>query len=103
MIGAAGDAHVRLYERRPMDPQRNPVFRRAIIPWYDAKVSCLITVFAMGFVFCFGSVGISVIAENADYTKHLWIVLLILLLSMAVIVSIAIRLTRRHIDQKKTP
>jgi len=84
-----------------MDPQRSPVFRKAIIPWYDSKPSCLITILAMSLVFVFGSVGIPVVGENADYIEHLWIIVLLLFLSMAVIVSTAIRLVRRHTDHSR--
>jgi hypothetical protein len=47
-------------------------------------------------VFFFGVVGISVARENAEYQGYVWIAVLLVVMSAAVIFSTTIRLIKRH-------
>ena len=75
---------------------QNPLFRKAIVPWYDSETACLIVIIFMVFVFLFALVGISVARENAAYHEHMWVAVLLGVLSGTVIISTTIRLIRRY-------
>ena len=75
---------------------QNPVFRNVIVPWYDSETACLIVIIFMGIVVLFGFVGISVAQNNRIYQEHLWVPILLIVMSCSVILSIAIRLTKRY-------
>ena len=75
---------------------QNPVFRKAIVPWYDSEAMCLIVVVFMFFVFLFGFVGISAARENLEYHEHIWIAALLVVLSGGVLISTTIRLGKRY-------
>jgi len=75
---------------------QNPLFRKAIIPWYDSEAVCIGVIVFMIIVFFFGVVGISVVRENAEYHGYVWIAVLLVVMSAAVIFSTTIRLIKRH-------
>ena len=75
---------------------QNPVFRQVIVPWYDSQKACFLVLITMFFTLLFGIAGISVAGEMIGYTKHLWVPLLITLLSAGVIIRITLRLIRRY-------
>ena len=75
---------------------KNPVFRKAIIPWYNSKTVCGITIAFMLFVFLFGLAGISVAREQEQYNGYIWVPLVLVVLSGSVIVFNIIRLMRQH-------
>jgi hypothetical protein len=77
-----------------IDP--NPMFRKAIVPWYDSETACLIVIVFMFLVFLFGFAGISVARDQAEYLEYLWIAILIVILSGTVIVSTTVRLVKRY-------
>ncbi len=70
-------------------------FRKVIVPWYDSETACLIVIVFMFLVCLFGFAGISVARENVEYHKHIWIAVLLVVLSGVVVVSTAIRLIKR--------
>lgn len=75
---------------------KSPVFRRAIIPWYDSDRACWIVILvgvAAGF---FGVVGIGVAQETEAFSAHLWLPAVLTILSAAVVVSTLVRLIRRR-------
>jgi len=78
---------------------QNPVFRKVIVPWYDSETVCLIVIVCMGVVAIFGSAGIAVARDNLIYQKHIWVPILLVLMSASVVVSIAIRLVRRYLQR----
>lgn len=84
-----------------MGSQKNPVFRRIIVPWYDTEAACILMIVAMLLAILFGIAGISVVREDTDHLRHLWIVLAIIVPSIGVIVSSTIRLIRRHLNRLK--
>jgi hypothetical protein len=75
---------------------QNPLFRKAIVPWYDSETACLIVIVFLVVVFLFGLVGISVVRENVEYYEHMWVAVLLAVLSGAVIVSTTVRLIKRY-------
>ena len=74
---------------------QKPVHRKIIVPWYDSEVACLSIICAMILVFLFALAGISAAGETAEYHSKLWLPILLLFMSGAVIVSTAIRLFKR--------
>lgn len=78
---------------------QNPLFRKAIVPWYDSEVACLIVIVFMFIVFLFGFAGISVARENTKYHEHIWVAVLLVVMSGVVIVSTTIRLIKRYVHR----
>ena len=75
---------------------QNPLFRKTIIPWYDSEAVCIVVIVFMMIVFFFGVVGISVARENSEYHGYVWIAVLLVVMSAAVIFSTIIQLIKRH-------
>jgi len=79
-----------------MQLDQNPVFRRIISPWYDSTTACWITLAIMTLVFVFATVGIAVAQQSMEFRSHLWLPLILMLLSGSVIVSTLFRLLKRR-------
>jgi hypothetical protein len=75
---------------------QNPLFRKVIVPWYDSLSACYIVIFFMILVFLFGFAGISASRENLAYHEHVWVPVLLVLMSGGVIISTTIRLIKRY-------
>ena len=75
---------------------QNPLFRKVIVPWYDSETACFIVIFFMFMVFLFGVAGISASRENLEFHEHVWLPVLIMVMSGAVIISTTIRLIKRY-------
>ena len=75
---------------------QHPLFRKAIVPWYDSEAACAITIFLMFLVFSFGCIGIFVAREAIEYQKHVWVPILLVVMSGSVIISTTIRLIKRY-------
>lgn len=75
---------------------QNPMFRKVIVPWYDSETACLIVIVFMFLVFLFGFAGISVAREQVEYLEYIWIAILLVIMSGAVIVSTTARLVKRY-------
>jgi ABC-type Na+ efflux pump permease subunit len=78
-----------------MYSNRNPVFRKAAIPWYHSTTVCLLAIFAMLLILLFGLAGIAVAREIETSQTYIWVPILLVALSGALIISISIRLVRR--------
>ena len=78
-----------------------PVFRKIIVPWYDSEAVCLLTILFMDTVFLFGMAGIAVVREIPEYHRHIWVPVILIVLSITVILSVAIRLIRRYLYRLK--
>lgn len=74
-----------------------PVFRKIIVPWYDAEAVCLLTLLFMDTVFLFGMAGIAVAREIPEYHGYIWVPFVLVVLSLSVILSVVIRLVRRYL------
>ncbi len=82
-----------------MPREKNPVFRRAIIPWYDSDRVCWIVVGLMTAMAIFSTVGIFTALEDPRYHNFFWLPLLLLLLSTGIATSTLIRVLRRYYDR----
>ncbi len=82
-----------------MPREKNPVFRRAIIPWYDSDRVCWVVVGAMIVIALFSAAGIFAALEDPRFHTYFWLPLLLLLLSTGIAVSTLIRMFRRYIDR----
>jgi hypothetical protein len=76
---------------------RNPVHRSIIVPWYDSAMVCYGVVFLMVWVLSFAIVGIYVAQESTPYGEFIWLPFMLTALSLAVTVSILVRLMRRYL------
>ena len=75
---------------------QNPVFRKVIVPWYDSDAACFILIVCMGLVIFFGFTGISVALENTGYQDHVWVPVLLVIMSTVTIIITAARLAKRY-------
>ena len=77
----------------PLD--KNPLFRKVILPWYDTKKVCFTVIVFMLLVLLFGIAGILEAVEKIEYHEHIWVPVLLIVMSAWVIASISIRLIKR--------
>lgn len=84
-----------------MQIDENPLFRRAIVPWYDSEAACLVTIILMESVFVFAVFGLSVVREIPEFQRYLWFPVVLMTLSSGVVLSITIRLFRRFVQRRK--
>ena len=73
-----------------------PVYRKFLIPWYDSDFSCFATIAFMCPIFLFGLAGIFVAYEHAEYKDHMGVPMFLVLASLGLIFSTAIRLLKRY-------
>ena len=81
-----------------LDP--NPLFRRIIMPWYDSTPLCWCLLAAMLALVIFSLAGVSVARENPGYRDYAWVPWSLLVLSLYVCLSVAVRLIRRHLPHR---
>lgn len=79
-----------------MKLDQNPVFRKIIVPWYDSAPVCWVLIVTMIVVFLFGISGIDVIQKSPEYRNHIWVPLMLIILSGLVGISTFLRLSRRY-------
>jgi ABC-type Na+ efflux pump permease subunit len=78
-----------------MPADKNPVFRKAVIPWYNSTTAHIIVVLFMLVVVLFAAAGLAVARENPDYQGYIWVPALLLAMSVAIIATAVIRLIKR--------
>jgi membrane protein implicated in regulation of membrane protease activity len=76
-----------------LDP--NPLFRRAIIPWYDSTALCAVLIVAMVVLVIFSITGIMVARSNPAYHGFIWVPWVLLVFSLVTALSISWRLIQR--------
>ena len=82
-----------------MCPDQNVVHRKIVVPWYDTEAVCYLTIFVLFLIFLFAVTGISVASEDPEFHRHVWIPILLLIMTSGVMISIAVRLVRRYISR----
>jgi hypothetical protein len=80
---------------------KNPMYRKAIVPWWDSEIACLLVIISMFVAFLFGMLGISVAHGYLAYRPFVWVPVLVVILSAFVILSTTIRLIRRYLSAKR--
>ncbi len=75
---------------------QRPVHRKLIVPWYDSETLCFIQIMVMLMVLLFALAGISVASQNDAHQSHIWLPILLVIMSTGVIVSTSIRLVKRY-------
>lgn len=76
-----------------LDP--NPLFRRAIIPWYDSTALCGVLVVVLVVLVFFSITGIMVARSNPEYNGFVWVPWVLLVLCLVPALSISWRLIQR--------
>jgi len=82
-----------------MSQDKSPVFRQAIIPWYDSSRVCWVLIGFLTAVVIFGGAGVKEALGSAAFAAYVWVPLLLVILGLGVIASILIRLMRRYLDR----
>ena len=76
--------------------KKDPVFRKAVIPWYRSGKIYVFAIIFMLIVFLFGIAGISVAREFEAYSGYVWVPALLVVMSAIMIVSTTFRLIKRY-------
>ena len=79
-----------------MPADKNPVFRKVVIPWYNSTTAFVIVFLFMVLVFLFAIAGISVARENPAYQGYVWVPGLLLAMSIIISTTTAVRLIKRY-------
>jgi uncharacterized membrane protein len=79
--------------------KKDPVFRKAVIPWYRSSKIYVFAIFFMLLVFLFGIAGISVAQEIEAYRNYIWVPSLLVAMSAFMIVTTTYRLIKRYITR----
>jgi hypothetical protein len=79
-----------------MAADKNPVFRKAVIPWYNSTSVYIILIIFMLLVFFFALAGISVAREYSKYQGYVWVPAVLLAMSAGIIITTTARLVKRH-------
>jgi len=82
-----------------MPSDKNPVFRKAVIPWYHSKTAYFLVILFMLLVLLFGIAGISVARNFNPYSGYIWLPILLVALSGALIISTTIRFVKRYVSK----
>ena len=78
-----------------MASNKNPVFRKAVIPWYRSKTVYILAMAALLLVFLFALAGISVAREVDQYREYIWVPAVLAILSAALMATVALRFIHR--------
>jgi uncharacterized membrane protein len=79
-----------------MPSDKNPVFRKAVIPWYNSTTAYIIVIIFFLLVFLFAMVGIAVSREDPAYNGYVWVPIILLVLSAGIVITTIARLIKRY-------
>jgi hypothetical protein len=79
-----------------MPADKNPVFRKVIIPWYKSTSAYIIMMVFMLGVILFALAGIAVARKYPEYQGYVWVPAVLLAMSAGIIITTAARLIKRH-------
>ena len=77
----------------------NPVFRKAIIPWYHSTNAYILVIIFMLGVFFFALTGISVARQSPSYRGYVWVPAVLLVMSAGMIITTTARLIKRYLHK----
>lgn len=81
--------------------KERPVYRQPLIPWYDSTLVCRVLFWLLVPVFIFALLGFFEAIYMPDWQVHLWMPLVLGILSFWVILTMGLRLRRRRkIDEE---
>ena len=84
-----------LWKKETMQIKENPLFRKTIGHWYDSPIASFILIICMDLVFMFSASGVVIARDIPEYQGHIWLPLLLMLLSGYVMLSVFIRIIWR--------
>ena len=79
-----------------MFADKNPVFRKVIIPWYNSTTIYIIMIIFMLLVFFFAMAGISVARQTPEYQGYIWVPIVLLIMSTGIVIAMTARLIKRY-------
>lgn len=80
--------------------EQGPVFRKAIIPWYDSDALCIALLVFSVVVLGFSVVGIQVAWAETAFHAFAWLPVILGTLAFFVAISVMIRLFRRLSERR---
>lgn len=75
--------------------EKNPIYRKVIIPWYDSDGLCFAMIFFLIFICSFSIAGIFVALDSPRFQGEIWLPFLLFLLSFYTVVSASVRFILR--------
>ena len=82
-----------------LDSNSNPLFRKAVSPWYDSNLACWLSLAFLLIVVLFAVLGIMVARQYRAYHVYQWVPWLLLVPSALVLLSVAWRLVGRYFER----
>jgi len=79
-----------------MPSNKNPVFRKAVIPWYNSNTAYIIVIVIMLLVLLFALAGISVANAYPAYKGYVWMPAILLIFSAGIIITTMARLIKSY-------
>jgi uncharacterized membrane protein len=79
-----------------MSSRKDPVFRKAVIPWYRSSQIYIFAIVFMLLAFLFGIAGISVAREFEAYNGYIWGPVVLVAMSTFMVISTICRLIKRY-------
>ena len=84
----------------------SPFFRKAVIPWHDSDLFCMVVCALSAGVFLFARIGFSFAQEHEGYQAYGWVPLLLMGLSAIILAANAtrliVRIIKRHREKEET-
>ena len=79
-----------------MPSKKDPVFRKAVIPWYRSGKMYICAIVFMLLVLLFGIAVMSVAQDIEAYNGYIWVPLLLVVMSAFMIITTLYRLIKRY-------
>ncbi len=77
----------------------SPFFRKAVTPWHDSDLFCMVVCVLAAAVFLFARIGFGFAQAHEQYQAYGWIPLLLMVLSAIILAANAIRLVVRVVKR----
>jgi uncharacterized membrane protein len=77
----------------------SPFFRKAVTPWHDSDLFCMVICVLSAAVFVFARIGFGFAQAHERYQPYGWIPLVLMALSAMILASSAIRLIVRLVKR----